>query len=112
MLVKNVDLNHIDKLLRSVPDAIEIKSIDLTNGYQLILVAGDEEIKRESFENSLNDLVNILKKYDNIDNEAKQKLFAQNKKGINPWYCLFFVIQLYKINVLYNKGELNTQKIA
>lgn len=99
MLVKNVDLDHIEKLLKSVPDAIEIKSIDLTNGYQLILVAGDEEIQRECFENSLNELEKILQRYNQIDDNTKEKLFAQNKKGINPWYYIFFVIQLYKINV-------------
>ena len=84
MLVKNVDLNHIEKLLRSVPDAIEIKSIDLTNGYQLILVAGDEEIQRERFENSLNELEKILQRYNQIEDCTKEKLFSQNKKGINP----------------------------
>lgn len=60
MLVKDVDLKVIRKLLDSVPDGIEVTAIDLSNGYQLKLVAGTEQLYEQEYAFKLKDLNNAL----------------------------------------------------
>lgn len=59
MKVSDVNIEIIHKLLLSVPQGMQIKSIDLTNGYSLNLVAGVEEINAVEREIALDDLKSI-----------------------------------------------------
>lgn len=61
MKVSDVDINIIHKLLLSVPQGMEIHSIDLTDGYNLKLTAGTNVIDNLEYENSLNDLRTLIK---------------------------------------------------
>lgn len=56
MRVSDVDIEIISKLLLSVPQGMQIESIDLSNGYSLRLIAGTEEIEKLNYENSLKEL--------------------------------------------------------
>lgn len=60
--VKDVDLNKIDELLQSVPDGMEIESINLQNGYSLKLTAGIEEINNYNKEISMQALMDEIAK--------------------------------------------------
>ena len=71
MLVEKVDINRIKALLESVPGKMEISAINLTNGYSLNLIAGEQEINQAEFEKALNELNQILKKYKEIDDNIK-----------------------------------------
>ena len=71
LLVEKVDINRIKALLESVPGKMEISAINLTNGYSLSLIAGDQEINQAEFEKALNELNQILKKYKEIDDNIK-----------------------------------------
>lgn len=71
LLVEKVDINRIKALLESVPGKMEISAINLTNGYNLSLIAGEQEINQAEFEKALNELNQILKKYKEIDDNAK-----------------------------------------
>lgn len=64
MKVSDVDIKIIHKLLLSVPQGMEIESIDLTDGYTLRLQAGTNVINTLEFENSLDELKRTLKNYD------------------------------------------------
>lgn len=61
MKVSDVDINIIQKLLLSVPQGMEIQSIDLTDGYNLRLTAGTNVIDNLEYENSLQDLRALIK---------------------------------------------------
>lgn len=61
MKVSDVDINIIHKLLLSVPQGMEIHSIDLTYGYNLKLTAGTNVIDNLEYESSLNDLRTLIK---------------------------------------------------
>lgn len=61
MKVSDVDINIIHKLLLSVPQGMEIHSIDLTDGYNLRLIAGTDVISQLEYENSLQDLRELIK---------------------------------------------------
>lgn len=61
MKVSDVDINIIHKLLLSVPQGMEIHSIDLTDGYNLKLTAGTNVIDNLEYENSLQDLRALIK---------------------------------------------------
>lgn len=63
MRVKDVDINKIDKLLHSVPDAMEIESIQLTNGYSLRLIAGTQEVNAAETEEALRELRTIINRH-------------------------------------------------
>lgn len=71
MLVEKVDINRIKALLESVPGKMEISAINLSNGYSLNLIAGEQEINQAEFEKALNELNQILKKYKEIDDNIK-----------------------------------------
>lgn len=71
MIIDKVDLNRIKELLDSVPGKMEITSIDLTNGYSLNLVAGEQEINRAGFEDALNQLNDILGFYKSLEGGNK-----------------------------------------
>lgn len=71
MIIDKVDLNRIKELLDSVPGKMEITSIDLTNGYSLNLVAGEQEINQAGFENALNQLNDILGFYKSLEGGNK-----------------------------------------
>ena len=72
LLVEKVDINRIKALLESVPGKMEISAINLTNGYSLSLIAGEQEINQDEFEKALNELNQILKKYKEIDDNVKR----------------------------------------
>lgn len=65
MRVSDVNINVIEKLLMSVPGAMEIESINLTDGYSLRLIAGTNEIDKIEYENSLNELRKAIKGFNN-----------------------------------------------
>lgn len=65
MRVSDVNINVIEKLLMSVPGAMEIESINLTDGYSLRLIAGTNEIDKIEYENSLNELRKAIKGFSN-----------------------------------------------
>ncbi len=73
MRVSDVDIEIIYKLLQSVPQGMQIKSIDLTNGYSLNLVAGTEEINALEKEAALSELQNIINQYKQFDQSKKLK---------------------------------------
>ena len=62
MKVKDVDLCRIEQLLNSVPDAMEIESIDLLNGYSLKLIAGTDELNQYDREQNLNELMRVVQR--------------------------------------------------
>lgn len=65
MKVSDVDIEIIHKLLKNVPQGMEIESIGLTNGYTLKLIAGTEELNAVEKQQALDDLINIIRNYDN-----------------------------------------------
>lgn len=71
MIIDKVDHNRIKELLDSVPGKMEITSIDLTNGYSLNLVAGEQEINQAGFEDALNQLNDILGFYKSLEGGNK-----------------------------------------
>ena len=71
MIIDKVDLNRIKELFDSVPGKMEITSIDLTNGYSLNLVAGEQEINQAGFEDALNQLNDILGFYKSLEGGNK-----------------------------------------
>lgn len=71
MIIDKVDLNRIKELLDSVPGKMQITSIDLTNGYSLNLVAGEQEINQAGFEDALNQLNDILGSYKSLEGGNK-----------------------------------------
>lgn len=73
MRVKDVDINKIDKLLHSVPDAMEIESIQLTNGYSLRLIAGTDEINAAETEEALRELRTIINRHFRDNNNPRLK---------------------------------------
>lgn len=79
MKVSDVDIEIIYKLLMSVPQGMQIESIDLTNGYSLKLIAGTEEITAVETETSLKELSSILRQYKNLDVGNSNKKLKQSK---------------------------------
>jgi|GEM_PF-414147 len=73
MKVSDVNIEIIHKLLLSVPQGMQIKSIDLTNGYSLNLVAGVEEINAVEREIALDDLKSIIKQYNQAESKSRLK---------------------------------------
>lgn len=73
MKVSDVDIQIIHKLLLSVPQGMQIKSIDLTTGYSLNLVAGVEEVNAVEKEIALNELQAIIKQYNKADSNKRLK---------------------------------------
>lgn len=73
MKVSDVNIEIIHKLLLSVPQGMQIKSIDLTNGYSLNLVAGIEEINAVEREIALDDLKSIIKQYNQAESKSRLK---------------------------------------
>lgn len=65
MKVSEVDIEKIYQLLKSVPQGMEVESIDLTEGYTLKLLAGTNEIDNLNYENSLQELRKAIKGYNN-----------------------------------------------
>lgn len=65
--VSDVDLDIINQLLHSVPAGMEIKSINLVNGYSLELTAGTQELYEYEKEQVLDELTKLLKKYKRLD---------------------------------------------
>lgn len=63
MKVSDVDIEKIYKLLKSVPQGMEIESINLTDGYSLRLIAGTAEIDKIDYDNSLRELQNAIKSF-------------------------------------------------
>lgn len=63
MKVSDVNIDIIRKLLMSVPQGMEIHSIDLTDGYNLRLTAGTNVIEQLEYENSLDDLRRALRQH-------------------------------------------------
>ena len=93
LLVEKVDINRIKALLESVPGKMEISAINLTNGYSLSLIAGEQEINQAEFEKALNELNQILKKYKEIDDNVKLlkwylKLLCNNFNWLKAVKCL------------------------
>ena len=72
LLVEKVDIKRIKALLEIVTGKMEISAINLTNGYSLSLIAGEQEINQAEFEKALNELNQILKKYKEIDDNVKR----------------------------------------
>lgn len=60
MRVSDVDINTIHKLLLSVPQGMEITSIDLTEGYTLNLKASTDIVDKLEYESSLNQLRELI----------------------------------------------------
>ena len=74
MKVSEVDIEIIYKLLKSVPEGMELEGIDLKEGYTLKLRAGTDEIRAVEKEQSLNELTQILKEYKELDKKGKNYL--------------------------------------
>lgn len=63
MKVSDVDIEKIYKLLKSVPQGMEIESINLIDGYSLRLIAGTSEIDKIDYDNSLRELQKAIKNF-------------------------------------------------
>lgn len=63
MKVSDVDIEKIYKLLKSVPQGMEIESINLTDGYSLRLIVGTAEIDKIDYDNSLRELQKAIKSF-------------------------------------------------
>lgn len=63
----------------SVPQGMQIESIDLTNGYSLKLIAGTEEITAVETETSLKELSSILRQYKQLDVGNSNRKLNQSK---------------------------------
>lgn len=74
MRVSDVDIDVIHKLLKSVPEGMEIKSINLVNGYTLELVAGTQELYEYEKELVLQEMNNLLNYYKRLDTEQQKVL--------------------------------------
>lgn len=64
MRVSDVDVNIIHKLLLSVPQGMELTSIDLTNGYTLNLKASTDIIDNLEYEHALEKLQDLIRAQD------------------------------------------------
>lgn len=60
MIKSEIDLKQIRKLLKEVPDNIEVESISLKNGYELKLRHSLSDIERTSYESNLNSIINMI----------------------------------------------------
>ena len=60
MKVKDVDIKKIKELLKSVPEGMEIESINLVDGYSLRLIAGTNEINQYNYQQALAELQSLL----------------------------------------------------
>lgn len=65
MLVKDIDVNIIAEILKELPEGLEVTSISLTNGYQVNLVAGTEQIHDVSGDEALQDIIKYIKQNKN-----------------------------------------------
>lgn len=74
MLNKDIDLTKIEKLLKSLPEDIEVNKIDLTNGYKAEFTKTLDELKGEYFEKSLNNLLEL------VDHYKKQELLRNSEE--------------------------------
>ena len=91
MKVSDVDIELIHKLLKSVPQGMEVKSINLVGGYSLDLTAGTEELYQLDTADALKELNAILDVFKKLDvgnskpllDSAQQKLFANNSEDGN-----------------------------
>lgn len=64
MLIKDIDINQIEKLLSSVPENLECESIFFDGKtYQLKLIAGSEEVKAVDRAKALAELQELIKNY-------------------------------------------------
>ena len=61
MRVSDVDVNIIHKLLLSVPQGMELTSIDLTNGYTLNLKASTDIVDNLEYEYALEQLQDLIR---------------------------------------------------
>lgn len=80
MKVSEVDFELLHKLIKSVPQGMEIESIDLTNGYSLKLIAGTQEIHEYEKSEALKEMNSILNTWRALDKEDKQSLLKTAEK--------------------------------
>ncbi len=80
MKVSDVDIELIHKLLKSVPQAMEIESIDLTNGYSLKLIAGTNELNEYEKAEALKEMNSILNTWRKLDKEEQRVLIKSAEK--------------------------------
>lgn len=76
MKVSDVDIEIIKKLLQSVPDGMEIESINLTDGYSLKLTAGLKELSDVEIQEALEELNELIQDY-----KKNEKSLSLTKKG-------------------------------
>lgn len=76
MKVSDVDIEIIKKLLQSVPDGMEIESINLTDGYSLKLTAGLKELSDVEIQEALEELNGSIQDY-----KKNEKSLSLTKKG-------------------------------
>lgn len=67
MKVSEIDIQVISNLLNSIPAGMEVRSINLTNGYTLELIAGTEELYEYEKEQVLNEMINLIDTYKKLD---------------------------------------------
>lgn len=86
MLRKDIDINRVEQLLKSVPEYMDIKAIVLSNGYQLDITVGEKNLSAVNFDAALARMNEILEEYKRMDEEAKNfaQLSEQGKKGLKP----------------------------
>ncbi len=73
MRVSDVDINIIHKLLLSVPQGMELTSIDLTDGYTLNLKASTDIVDQLEYEHSLSQLQALISGQDKSIKKLGQK---------------------------------------
>lgn len=73
MRVSDVDINTIHKLLLSVPQGMDITSIDLTDGYTLNLKASTDIVDQLEYEHSLSQLHALISGQDKSIKKLGQK---------------------------------------
>lgn len=65
MKVKDIDVKIISDILKELPEYMEVTKISLTNGYQVHMVAGTEQIKDYDRDIALNELMCYIRENKN-----------------------------------------------
>lgn len=81
MKVSDVDIAIIKKLLKSVPDGMEIESINLTDGYSLKLTAGIKEINDIEKQGALDELNLLIQNYNK--NEESLLMIKKGRQNLD-----------------------------
>lgn len=81
MFVKDIKFDDLKAFIESLPEYMQITSIDFKNGYSAVLKAGTNEIKKRSYDENLNEL-NFLLTRIRANDIANADEFVGDKKTL------------------------------